>query len=92
METVSTVYEALSQAETSDTTLCVLTLDFREAFDRISHRHLFTTLENYGISPWFIERIKDLYENATASVEINGNLAGPIPIKCAVRQSCPLSM
>jgi len=32
-----------------------------------------------------------MYEHATASIVINGALAGPIPIQRAVRQGCPLS-
>ena len=91
-EAVSTVREAIAQAEMTDTPLCVLTLDFQEAFDTVSHKYLFKILRNYGISPWFIERIKDLYDNATASVKINGNLAGPIPIQCGIWQGCLLSM
>ena len=33
-----------------------------------------------------------MYENATASLQINGAMAGPIPIQSAIRQGCPLSM
>ena len=33
-----------------------------------------------------------LYEQATASVQINRNLAGPIAIRSGIRQGCPLSM
>jgi hypothetical protein len=86
------VREAVAHAEITDTPLCVLTLDFREAFYRIARDYLFTILKIYGICPWFIDRIKDLYENATASIQINGKLAEPIPIKCAIRQGCPLRM
>ena len=32
------------------------------------------------------------YENATASLQINGTLSGPIPIQSVIRQGCPLSM
>jgi len=92
IEAVSIIREAVEHAELTDTPLCVLTLNFREAFDRIAHDYLFTILKNYGICPWFIDSIKDLYENATASIQINGKLAGPIPIQCAIRQGCPLSM
>jgi hypothetical protein len=46
----------------------------------------------YGTTPWFIERIRALYTNAAASVQTNGSMAGHIPIQCAVRQGCPLSM
>ena len=92
IEAVSIVREAVAHAEVTDTPLCVLTLDFREAFVRIAREYLFTISKSYGTSPWFIDRIKDLYENATASIQINGKLAGPIPIQCAIRQGCPLSM
>ena len=33
-----------------------------------------------------------MYENATTSLQINGAMAGPIPIQSAIRQGCPLSM
>jgi len=92
IEAVSTVREAIAQVERTKSALCVLTLDFQEAFDRLSHQYLFTILRSYGISSWFIERIKDLYENATASVQINEHLAKPIVIQCAIREGCPRSM
>ena len=76
--------------ESSGSPLCVLTLDFQHTFDRISHHYLFQISHGYGISEWFIDRLHALYENATASVQINGTLTGPIPIQSAVRQGCPL--
>jgi len=36
--------------------------------------------------------MKRMYEGATSSVKINGHQYGPIPIRCAVRQRCPMSM
>jgi hypothetical protein len=72
--------------------MCVLTLDFQQAFDHISHQYLFHILQRYGISPWFVERIHALYDQLTASVQINGSLAGNIPIRCGVNQGCPLSV
>ena len=33
-----------------------------------------------------------MYENATSPIQINGKLAGPIQIQCAIRQGCPLNM
>jgi len=37
-----------------------------------------------------VERIHALHDEATATVQINGSLAGSIPIRSGVRQSCPL--
>ena len=92
LKAVATVRDAITYAENTRTPLCVLTLDFESAFDRMSHSYLFNILRRYGISQCFIERIRNLYNGATASIQINGMLTGWIPIRCAVRQGCPLSM
>jgi len=39
-----------------------------------------------------VERIHASYNQATASVQINGSLGGSIPIRNGVRQGCPLSV
>jgi hypothetical protein len=72
--------------------LYVLTLDFKNAFERIAHGYLFQTLQGYGIGDPFITGIKRMYEGATSSVQINGHPYGPIPIRCAVHQGYPMSM
>ena len=92
LEAASLVRDAIAYSETSGSPLCVLTLDFQHAYDRISHHYFFQILHRYGVSEWFIERLHVLYENATASVKINRTLAVPIPIQSVVRQGCPLSM
>jgi hypothetical protein len=89
---VTTIREAITEAEVMATPLCVLSLDFREAFDRISHRYLFAVLERYDIGDGDITGIKNLYAKATSSVQINGYISGPIPIQCSIRQGCPISM
>jgi len=50
----------------------VLSLDFKNAFDRIAHNNVFQTLQGCGIGNAFIAGIKRMYEGATFSVEING--------------------
>jgi hypothetical protein len=91
-EALATVREATAHGEMTRTLLCVLSLDFQEAFDWISHQYLYPILRSYGFSDWFIERIRCMYENASSSVQINGQVAGPIPIHCSFRQGCPVSM
>ena len=79
-----TIREAIAQAEVTETLLCVLSLDFREAFNRISHKYLFAVLERYGLSDYVITGIKNLYAKATSSVQINGYISGPIPINYSI--------
>ena len=83
---VATVREATAQAEVKQAPLCVLSLDFQEAFDRISHQYLFAILRSHGFSNWFVERIKGMYEVAVSSVHIYGHISEPIPIHCSIRQ------
>jgi hypothetical protein len=76
---MATVREATAQAKVKRMLIRVLSLDFREGFDKVSHRYLFAILKRYGISEWLIDRIWTMY-NASSSVHINGHLAGSIPI------------
>jgi hypothetical protein len=89
---LATVRDAVAWSEVTRTPLCVLSLDFREAFDRVAHRYLFTILRAYGMHDCFVDRIQHLYQDATSSVQINGHIAGTLPLRCSVRQGCPLSM
>jgi hypothetical protein len=71
--------------------LCALTIDFKEAFAKKSHPYL-CALRQYGYSDRFQQRIWNIYEHATASIQINGHRSSPIPIRSSVRQGCPISM
>jgi hypothetical protein len=88
-DAISSVRDVIAHAEATGIHLCVLKLDFQQAFDRIAHQYLFYILQKYGISVWFVERIHALYDQATASVQINGYLVGSIPVQSGVRQGCP---
>jgi hypothetical protein len=50
LDAVSKVRDIPAHHETKGTHLCILTLDFHNAFDRISHAYLFRTLGTYGIN------------------------------------------
>jgi hypothetical protein len=91
LDALATVRDVIAYHETTRTPLCLLSLDFRQAFDRISHDYLFQVLGRYGISPWFVERLQAMYDQLNASVQINGTLVGPIAIHSGIRQGCPLS-
>jgi hypothetical protein len=91
-EAVATVRKAIAQAEITRVPQCILSIDFPEAFDRISHQFLFSILRSNGFSDWLIDRIRGMYECAASTVQINDHIAGPIPIKCFVRQGCHMSM
>jgi hypothetical protein len=92
LDAVSTIRDVIAYAENTATPLCVLSLDFAQAFDRIAHQYLFCTLQAHGIDAWFIECIKPLYAQATTAIRLQGLSVGRIPIRSGIRQGCPLSM
>jgi hypothetical protein len=71
-EAIASVRGAIVFAEVKKKLLCILTLDFKEAFDRISHQYPFANLHPYGFSDSFMDRIRYMYENATSVVQVNG--------------------
>jgi len=91
-EAMAAMREAIAYADVTRTPLCTLSLDFHAAFDNISHTYLFATFKSYGFSDHFIYRIQKLNENATSSMQINGYISSPLPIRCSVGQGCPLSV
>jgi hypothetical protein len=92
MDAVMQVRDAIAYSESTTTPLCILSLDFQQTFNRISHQFLFNILQAYGITPWFCDRIKTLYTNVTATIQVNVKMTRSFPIKSGVRQGCPLSM
>jgi hypothetical protein len=54
-DAISYTRDILAHVEATGTTMCVLTLDFQQDFDRITHQYVFHILQRYGISSWFVE-------------------------------------
>jgi hypothetical protein len=91
-EAIAQVREASTYAEYAKKSTCIVSIDFKDAFDNISHGYLFHLLEIYGFSTKFQRCVRNMYGRATSSVQINGHRTGKIPINCAVRQGCPLGI
>ena len=79
-------------AETTNTSLCLLSIDFSDAFDKISHTFLFKILQEYGISETFCQSLWNIYADATSTLVMNGRKSKTIKIRSGVQQGCPLSM
>ena len=87
---ISAIRDSIAEAELNHIPVCILSLDFKGEFDNIAHSYLLAMLESYGSK--FRLRLMRMYSNATSSIQVNGHIASPIPIKCSIRQGCPLSM
>jgi len=91
-EAVAAVRDAIAQAEILQKPLCVLSIDFSAVFDKMSHEYLYMALEAHGLSAFFRQKIRRLYEHATSVILINGFRSDQIPIRNSVCQGYPLSM
>jgi hypothetical protein len=92
LEAVAQVRDAIAYSASAVRPLCVVSLHFRQAFDRISHQFMQAILPAYGLPPLFCERVRALYNTATASVRVNSQVSRTFHVRCGVRQGCPLSM
>jgi hypothetical protein len=84
--------DAMAHAEVTRDPLSILSLDFKEAFDKISHTYLFRTMRSYGFSELFITLIRKMYDQANSSVQINGHIAGHIPNHSSFDKDAPISV
>jgi hypothetical protein len=89
---INAIRETIANSELTNTPTYILRPDFKDAFENIAHTNLFSIMEAYGFSTTFRDKVQRMYTNATSSVQINGHISNPIPIKCSVLQGCPLSM
>jgi hypothetical protein len=78
-------------AEVSERNGAVVALDQEKAYDKLTHRYLWKTLEAFNMPDLFTNTVKNLYTNAWTTVAINGELSSPYQVKRGVRQGDPLS-
>ncbi len=69
----------------------VLFLDFRKAFDMVSHPFLFTLLSHIGLPEEFVAWTKIMYHGAVSVVRHNNWLTQNITLNQGVQQGCLLS-
>jgi hypothetical protein len=65
-------YQVAAIAEVGRKTMCMISLDFKGAFDAISHEFMEEVLLKYGYSARIARRIMGLYEGATSSIQMKG--------------------
>ena len=86
------IKDALLLAEMLDDELYVLDLDFKKAFDMVSHEFLWLVLKKSGMPESFVRFIQMLYSKATSRIKVNGFKTEIIKIANGVRQGCALSV
>lgn len=69
----------------------IVSMDAEKAFDRIELDYMFEVLERFGFQRKFIQWVKLLYKEPSASVLTNGLLSAPFRLRRGTAQGSPLS-
>lgn len=70
----------ITYTETMEVNRAIIALDQEKAYDKITHRYLWKTLEAFNLLKCFIDTVKALYHDAKTMVAINGELSDPFPV------------
>ena len=71
--------------------LHLIFVDFRKAFDSVTHTKLFEMLRRLGMAEDLVRIIENLYRNAHGTISWKGHSSVPFPTSAGVRQGCPIS-
>lgn len=69
----------------------ILFLDFQKAFDTVSHKFIFDTLNFFHFGKNFINAVKTLYMGGNSCVKLANGTSPRFYINKGIRQGCPTS-
>ena len=69
----------------------IVSIDAEKAFDKIQHPFMIKTLQKAGIEGTYLNIIKALYDEPTATIILKGEKLKTFILKSGTRQGCALS-
>ena len=81
----------IKYAEAMETNGAIIALDQEKVYDKVNHQYLWKTLEAFNVPAPLHNTVRSLYENASTTVAINGELSDRFKVTRGVRQGDPLS-
>ena len=90
-ESIRTVYDTMCYAKNKELTGIILLVDFKKAFDSLSHRFLLKCLKFFGFEQEFISWIELLVYNFKVCTTHAGNMSSPFFIRRGSKQGDPVS-
>ena len=85
------IEQVIEYAEKRKDKVAVLAIDFKKAFDSISHEYLWRVLEKMGFGPHLIHMIQTLYRNPESAIINNGKTSKYFKLGRACRQGDPIA-
>ena len=85
------IEQVIEYAEKRKDKAAILAIDFKKAFDSISHEYLWRVLEKMGFGPHLIHMIQTLYRNPESAIINNGKTSKYFKLGRACRQGDPIA-
>ncbi len=63
-------------------------MNLEKTYHRVDRKGLYDILRVYGVGGQLLEGIRSFYKNASASVQVNGELSESFSVEVRVRQGC----
>jgi hypothetical protein len=85
MDAAAGIRGVVAYADQTHRRTCILSLDFRTAFDKISHDYWYNILSENGFDDTSVGIPRVLYKNAISSHDVNGFSSVRFSIESSVR-------
>ena len=85
-EAILNILEYTKKAENEGKNLALLVIDFKKAFDSLSHEYLLEILKFYNISPYMIAIFETMIKNKQADILTDSRIMELFLILCSVAQ------
>ena len=90
VDNVRSVIDIINEQNSHRRNAYIIFVDFKKAFDSISHKFLRKCLKHMGMGK-FVDYVMALYNNIESCVTHNGHISNFFRIEQGLRQGCPLS-
>ncbi|MCO5554955.1 hypothetical protein L7F22_008495 [Adiantum nelumboides] len=90
-EAILNVITAIDWAAEQDQDYVMINMDLEKAYDRVSWDLILAVVDRLGFGNNFLGMVKTLFQNATASIQINGYISDNFHLARSIRQGCPLA-
>ncbi|MCO5609773.1 hypothetical protein L7F22_064005 [Adiantum nelumboides] len=90
-EAILNVITAIDWAAEQDQDYVMINMDLQKAYDRVSWDFILAVVDRLGFGNNFLGMVKTLFQNANASIQINGYISDNFQLARSIRQGCPLA-
>ncbi|MCO5582925.1 hypothetical protein L7F22_036828 [Adiantum nelumboides] len=90
-EAILNVITAIDWAAEQEDEYVMINMDLEKAYDRVSWEYILAVVERMGFGELFTGMVKTLFQNASATIQVNGYITESFQLARSIRQGCPLA-